>query len=346
MIAAALALCGTLLGASGAFASSSASPTWMTYITGLPTSPQVWVALSDGSSPSQLGNASSAQISPNGAEVAAVSLEKQSNAWTLTLYPTPAGTPTTLIPKRPQPMSLLASAWSPDSRLVLVTVGTSPAQLMVVDTTTQQSHTIATGAIYGASFAPGSSDAIVYARSRAGKSAVNIYTSNATGGDTRELTHDGHSELPLWAPSGIVYSHETARAKNPYPELQLWLMNPDGTGAHQITDINVGKQEEGLVAVDSSVYGPPHLLANLVGPTGVNITVPYTVDLSTAKPAVHQLTSGPGYIGDAISTHGDAILVTKGTASNLKTLSVETYPWGGGKPTTVVKQGGYASWNR
>ena len=216
---------------------------------------------------------------------------------------------------------------------------------MVVDTTTQQSHTIATGAIYGASFAPGSSDAIVYARSRAGKSAVNIYTSNATGGDTRELTHDGRSEYPLWCPSGIVYSHETARAKNPYPELQLWLMNADGTGAHQITDINVGKQEEGLVAVDCSAIRPP-TCSPTGGTDGLNITVPYTVDLSAAKPAVHQLTSGPGYIGDAISTHGRRVLVTKGTASNLKTLSVETYPWGGGKPTTVVKQGGYASWNR
>jgi hypothetical protein len=55
---------------------------------------------------------------------------------------------------------------------------------------------------------------------------------------------------------------------------------------------------------------------------------------------------GGGYIGDAISTNGNAILVTKGTASDLGALSIETYPWAGGKPTTIVSQGAYASWNR
>jgi hypothetical protein len=201
---------GLLAGVSGAFASAAASHL-MTYITGLPASPYVWVAATDGSSALELGPATSALISPSGGQVAAVNIEKQTNAWTLSVYSTAPGLPpSTIIPKRPQPMNLLA--WSPDSRLILVTVGTSPAQLMIVDTTTQQSHALATGVIYGASFAPGPSDSVVYARARLNKTAVNIYTATAAGTDTRQLTHDGRSEDPLWAPSGIVYSRATARS--------------------------------------------------------------------------------------------------------------------------------------
>jgi hypothetical protein len=333
--------------ASGAFASAAANPpALMTYITGLPTSPSVWVAdAADGSSPLPLGPASSAQISPSGGEVAAVNVEKPTNAWTLSLYPTVVGTPSsTLIPQRPQPMNLLA--WSPDSRLILVTVGTSPAQLMIVDTTTSQSRAIATGVIYGASFAPGPSDSVVYARALLNKTAVNIYTTTAAGTDTHQLTNDGHSEDPLWGPGGIVYSRATARAKNPNPELQLWEMNADGSGARPLTSVGVQRQLEGLIAVAFSRNGQ-HLLANLVGPTGSNAAEPYAVDLSGPKATWRDLTGqGSGYIGDAISANGKTILVTKGTAKDLKALSVVTFPWSGGKPTTIVKQGGYASWNR
>jgi hypothetical protein len=341
-----LTLSGRLPGAVGAPASSATPAPMMTYITGLPSSPYVWVAYTDGTQPSRLGQASSAQISPNGTEVAAVSVARQTNAWTLALYPIPTpaiqSPPTvTLIPKRPQPMTLLA--WSPDSRLILVTVGTTPAQLLLVDTTTQQSHAIATGVIAGASFAPNGSDEIVYARSAAGKSAVNLYTTTDTGTGTRQLTHDNRSELPLWGPSGIVYSRETARARNPYPELQLWLMNTDGSGARRLTNVLVSKAQEGLVAQGVSTDGS-HLLANLVSPTGANITVPYTVALSGNKTTTHALTTS-GFIGDAISGDGQTILVTKGTASDVRALSIETLPWSGGKATPIIKQGGYASWN-
>jgi Tol biopolymer transport system component len=342
-IAAGLTLCAGLPGAVGAPTSPANPNELITYITGLPSSPHVWVAATDGSSPAQLGQASSAQISPSGTAVAAVSVARQTNAWTLTLYTTPPSAPAavTVIPKRPQPMTLLA--WSPDSRLILVTVGTTPAQLLLVDTTTEQTHTIATGVIAGASFAPGGSDAIVYGLSHSGKSAVNLYTTSDAGTDTRQLTHDGRSELPLWAPTGIVYSRETARAKNPYPELQLWMMNTDGGATRQLTHVNVSSKAEGLVAQGVSHDGT-RLLANLVSPTGANITLPYTVALGGAKPMVHQLTA-PGFIGDAISGDGQTILVTKGTASDVHALSIETFPWSGGKPTLVVKQGGYASWN-
>jgi hypothetical protein len=343
-LAGALTLGAALAGAVVAFAAGPASAPLMTYITGLAQgSPQVWVSLTTGGAATPCGPANSALISPGGADIAAVSIEKQTNASTLSLYSTDScsGPPTTLIPKRPQFMQLLA--WSPDSKLLLVTVGTSPAQLTIVDTTNQQHHVLATGLIYGASFTPGNSDAIVYARSQPGKTAVNLYATNPAGTDTHQLTRDGRSEYPLWCPSGIIYSHQTPRSKNPYPELQLWVMHGDGTGVRQLTSVAVQSQDEGLTPVACSSNGL-HLLANYVGPPGSNATEAYAGDLGPHG-KWRPLNGQGGYIGDAISKNGKTLLVTKGTASDLGALSIETYPWAGGKPTTIVSQGAYASWN-
>jgi len=315
----------------------------MTYITGLTATPYVWVALSDGSSPVRLGPASSALISPDGAQVAAVSIDKglAGKPSTLTLYPTTGGLPTQ-VTKNAQFMQLLG--WSPDSKLILFTVG---AQLDVVDVSNPQMRMIATGSIYGASFAPGRSEQIVYARSAPNKTAVNLYIADATGSATREITHNGLSELPLWGANGIVYSHETPRPKNPYPALQLWMIKANGSNAHQLTGLAVPSNLLGLTPVPGgfSANGK-HLLANYVGPPGSNHTEAFTVDLSGRKPVIHDLTGqSDGTIGNAMSADGRTILVTKGTTDNLSALSIETVPWGGGKPTTVISQGAYASWN-
>jgi hypothetical protein len=316
----------------------------MTYITGLASTPYVWFSFVNGGAPVRLGPGASARISPDGTQVAAVSIDKGQTGTpsTLTLYRTGGGLPVE-IAKNAQFMQLLG--WSPDSKLILLTVG---AQLDVVDVGTQQMRMIATGSIYGASFATGKSDQIVYARSAPNKSAVNLYVTDATASTTREITHDGLSELPLWGPHGIVYSHEKPRGKNPYPALQLWMINANGTGARQLTNLAVPANLEGLTPVPGgfSANGK-HLLANYVGPPGSNHTEAFTVDLSGPKPVIHDLTGqGDGNIGEAISAKGDWILVTKGSTDNLSSLSIETFPWTGGKPTTVIKQGAYASWNR
>jgi hypothetical protein len=174
---------------------------------------------------------------------------------------------------------------------------------------------------------------------------VNIYTTSSTGTGTHQLTHDGRSEYPLWGPAGIVYSHETARKKNPYPELQLWSITPAGKDAHQLTNVAVNGSLLGLTPIAISANGK-RLLANFVGPEGSDHAEAYAVDLSGSKPvAPRDLTGqGNGYIGDAISASGGTILLTKDVAANVA-LSIETIPWGGGKPTSVVAQGAYASWD-
>jgi Tol biopolymer transport system component len=338
-ILAALAPCADALAA-------PAPPPLMTYIRGLVTNaPQVWVSGIDGSSPIALGPASSALLSPDGSQVAAISTQKAQSVKksTLSLYATSGGVSLTL-GTSVQFMQLLA--WSADSKLILVTVGANPAQLQVINVVTSQSHTIATGVIDGASFAPGSSDQVAYARAAPSTTLVNIFTTSATGTHTRQLTKDGRSEYPLWGPSGIVYSHEYVRAKDPYPELQLWFIKPGGAGARQLTRIPIGAQLEGLTPIAFSANGK-HLLANLVGQDPQDHTEAYTIDLTGSKVLWRDLTGdGNGNIGDAISADGKTILLTKGMTANLAPLSIETVPWSGGKPTKVVAQGAYASWNR
>jgi len=339
-ILAGLSLC------AGALAATPGSVPLMTYIKGLVTNaPQVWVSGIDGSSPMALGPASSALLSPDGGQVAAVSIAKTQavKKSTLSLYATSGGA-SSVVSSSVQFMQLLA--WSADSKLLLVTVGASPAQLDVITVATNQVHTIATGVIDGASFAPGRSDQVAYARAAPSTTRVDLYVTSAVGTNTRQLTTDGRSEYPLWGPSGIVYSHEYVRAKDPYPELQLWFIKPSGAGARQLTHIQIGAQLEGLTPIAFSANGK-HLLANFVGQDPQDHTEAYTVDLTGSKPLWRDLTGqGNGNIGDAISADGKTVLLTKGMTANLGPLSIETIPWSGGRPTTIVPQGAYASWNR
>lgn len=316
----------------------------MTYIKGLVTrSPYVWVSGVDGSAPVRLGLASSALLSPDGSNVAAVSIEKaqSAKASTLSLYATSGGASST-VQRSVQVMQLLA--WSADSKLILVAVGANPAQLRVINPATKQFRVIATGVIDGASFSQGGSDEVVYARATPNTDLVNIYVTSPSGTETRQLTRDNRSEYPLWGPNGIVYSRETMRPKNPYPELQLWFMKANGAGARQLTHIPIPASApvEGLTPIAFSANGR-HLLANLVGP---DHTEAYTVDLTGSKTVWRDLTGQQnGNIGDAISADGKTILLTKGMPDHLAPLSIETVPWSGGKPTTIVTQGAYASWN-
>jgi Tol biopolymer transport system component len=326
-------------------ASAATSPPLMTYITDLDKpAPQVWVSGIGGASPIDLGPASSALISPNGSEVAAIAIQKAQAAkdWTLSLYSTAGGAPATIV-QSVQFMQLLA--WSPDSDLILVEIGASPAQLRVVDAATGAARTIATGLIAGASFAPDGTDRVVYARAAVNSTRVNLYTTYSTGAGTRQLTHDGLSEFPLWGSTGIVYSHETVRPKIDYPALQLWFISPAGKDQRRLTDTPVAANVEGLTPIAFSADGK-HLLANFIGPQGSDHAEAYAVDLSGSKPATpRDLTGqGNGDIGDAISADGNTILLTDGIAGDA-TPSVETVPWAGGKPTPVIRQGAYASWD-
>jgi hypothetical protein len=335
--------------ACSAAATTSASPLpLLTYIVGYGTSKQqVVVANIDGGEPLTLGNASAAMLSPDGSQVAALDTAATS---TLRVYASAGGVARTLFSTHSF-MQILG--WSPDSKLLLVAVGTTRSQLLSLDVATAIHTTVATGVLKGASFEPGTSNAIVYSLGGSSDKGFNLFVTTPAGTPTRQLTRDGRSEFPVWGDRGIVYSRATPlphsgasqpKGGTPAP-LQLWFIRPGGTGMRQLTDVKMPKPNfTGLTPIGFSADGQ-HLLANLVGP---NWYEAYVLDLSHAKPALRDLTGqfNGGTIGDAISASGALILATKGSLSDQAALSIEEISWPGGKPTVIAKNGAYASWNQ
>src|SRR5665213_1049084 len=154
-------LTGACLWASSLSDASANGLPLLTYISGLGTNnpPSVWLADADGTSPVVLGQATSALLSPDGTQVAALNKVKATS--TLSLYPVGGGSPTVLTTAK-RFMQLLA--WSADAKLLLVLIGGGASgQLVVFDVATHTNTTVASGVFDNASFQPGGSDQVVYA---------------------------------------------------------------------------------------------------------------------------------------------------------------------------------------
>ena len=314
----------------------------MTYIAtpaGANASPEVWLADADGGDARELGRASTAVLSPDGAFVAAVrpAAGSATHGSSLVLY-TLTRKPTARV-LRTSTAQLTILAWSPDDRWIAVVDGDSLVAVPLSGTP----RTIATGTINGASFAPSQPDRLVFAKAQSllVSAAVDLYTVSLRGGSAAAITHDGLSEYPLWGPRGIVFSRELSHSS---PTYQLWSIGSNGSGAKQLTNVTLSAPFYGLEPVAISANGK-HLLANLVGD---NQTEAWTVDLS-AKPVAARDLGGTGLttIGNAISRDGSSILLTEDSgSSNTTSQSVAMVPWSGGSATTLAAHGAFASWNR
>jgi Tol biopolymer transport system component len=314
-------------------------PPMITYIVGTGSSrPAVWIANVDGTAPRELGAGSSAVLSPDGSQVAAIT--RSGTSWQLVLYSTGASAQPIRLKQSLQFMELPSLAWSQDGRYLLVKVGaSSPAQLWVFDVLSRKSMRIANGVFDGASFQPGGTDQIVYADATHTPGSLYV-TAPTSGAHPRLLTHNG--QWPVWGPSGIVYSRTITHKGT--SSLQLWTIKPGGDSPHALTDNTYATGQLGLAPIAVSSNG--HLLANLIGTTQ-NRAEAFVFDLTQPKQTPRDLT-GQGLgsdsaIADAISSDGKTILLTKGTTP--ATQSIETESWRGGKPTVVVAHGAYASWD-
>ena len=63
---------------------------------------------------------------------------------------------------------------------------------------------------------------------RALNAASDVYTVPVAGGPPTQLTFDGQSTNPVCGPTQIAYSNGPRR-RTDFPQLNLWLMNPDGS---------------------------------------------------------------------------------------------------------------------
>jgi hypothetical protein len=322
---------------------SAASGPYMTFIEhSRSITPSVAIANIDGSGVRTLGPGVLAQISPDGSEVAVVDDLPGNRGATLSLYPAGGGSARELYHSAG---FISLDGWSADSTMLLAF---APAglknlgPLLAITASSGASATIATGNIEGASFSQAGSNDIVYALSTSQllTAPVNLFTSSPSGGDTREITDDGHSIEPLWGPHDIVFARFKLRGQDAAPINQLWSINADGTDPKQLTHMSVGMLVSGLVPVAFSADGT-HLLAAY---GGQDTSASWTVDLSRTPAVVRDLNHVfDGNFPDGISRDGKTVLLNKGFEDSPP--SVETVPWGGGKPTVVAKHGANASWN-
>ena len=286
-----------------------------------------------------LGPGTAARLAPNGAAVAAgrsAGTGRQAG-YEVVLYSTTSHRVRTLLHATGSPPDPLA--WSPDSRYLAVV---EFDRLVVVDTRTGSSRTIATGQVTAASFAPHSGDRLVFDRSPLNSSAVNVFVADPDGRHELRLTDDGLSEFPLWGPRDIVFTRETIRGASG-PLYELWSIEPDGSGARQLTHVAATKLDDGLTAVAFSADGT-RLLANF---EGTDTLEAWVVDLSGPVALPRDLTAkGNGTIGVALSRDGNVVLAEDGYAGDTPAnWGIETIPWRGGRAKPLVGRGAFPSWD-
>jgi hypothetical protein len=334
---------------SGAAAATSSAPA-IAFVRETKTGPpQVWVEAANGSGARRLASGQEQPlISPNGAWVASsYAAIGAAKGPLLELLATSGSTKHgffTTTKFVPAPL-----AWSSDSRYLLVGLtstalkGQAGAGLAVIDTQTMTATTLASGVVSGASFAPNSSDRIVYATSAKYPfgSPVNLHEVNPDGSDPAQITTDGDSLNPVWGAKGIVFDRVHVRpGVSSAPAYQVWLMN--GSHLTQLTHMKVPQLLDGLVPLAVSASGN-RVIAEY---GGEDTSQGYTIQISPLK--VRQLTEGTAYIqGWGISRDGSHVLVSVGGFEQPANHgTIESLPFAGGPPVTKLGKGDEPSWNQ
>ena len=111
---------------------------------------------------------------------------------------------------------------------------------------------------YGATFSPDSAS-VVYSRTSQRNAlfpTLSLEVAPTAGGAPRRLVADPRAMYPLWGPTQIAYSrYQRPARRGDGPKVNLWLVNPDGSGRRQLTHDKVPFLLFGLTATDWSADG-------------------------------------------------------------------------------------------
>ena len=333
-----------VLAAAAAAAASglAAAPAHATlaYTKGLLTGkPVVWAANDDGSNAHKVATGgSSPKVSPDGTQVAYVAGDRTS-----TLFVKPAaGGPAVTVAKKVWYVD--AVQWSPDNTKLSVVTGPElgPYQLRVCDLIASGCRTAAKGFFYGVSFAPGG-EGLAFARafSNSFPAKANLYTADKDGSGVIKITDDGNASWPVWGPEKIAFDRGRKPPRNgDYDKLDIYTINPDGTGRKRLTTTNPPFLLAGLTPLAWSADGKR--LAAEYG--GQDTSEAWRVNAKTGKAA--DATGGfDGVIGWGLSRDGSTLLATTGYFDDPKG-NVVAVPWSGGAQTVLAKGATQPSWNR
>jgi Tol biopolymer transport system component len=297
--------------------------------------PSIWVAGDDGSGARRIAVGQTPALSPDGRLVAFL-------RWTgarLDLYVIPSGGGTARLLRRNAGWGG-DLVWSPDSSRLAAVEGELTNTLVVLEVATGKRTPLAHGIISGFSFSPdGRSIAFGRSAKRESSSPVDVYAASVTGRSLRRLTHDGRSLYPLWGPRSIALDKQ--RPARYGVNFQVWLMNPDGGGARQLTHVKVPLLITGLVPRAWSRDGS-RLLAEF---GGQDTSDAFTIDPRTGAARDLRPPFGDGLTGFGLSADGRYVLAQTGGIDSGTPHSVVRIPYGGGRARVLARRASRPSWN-
>lgn len=316
-----------------------------------PFHPAVFAANDDGSGAHKIANGSNPHVSPDGLSVAFLH-EGAKHAQELQVALAAGGPARTLLVGFREPFYL---AWSPDSTTIAALKGPElgKRKLVLIDVVSGAQRVVAQGFFSGFSFSPDGSE-LVYAKAGSEKypPRSDVYrvqflppgvVSVAAEKPVR-LTKDHRSLDPLWGPGNqIVFVKQIEGRKRKYgPKNELFLMNPQGKGVKRLTHTKVDPLLQGLFPTDWSANGK-RLLAEF---EGQDTSYAVTVNPKTGAQRPLLKAEESGFVGTALSADGKTVLGYEGGFDPGNKHSVATVPYGGGKPTVLVKNASEPSWSR
>lgn len=328
----------------------AASGATLSYIKN-PLNATVFVANDDGSGARKVGPGHNPHVAPDGLSVAYLH-EGPKFAQELKLAPATGGAGKTLLTNVREASSV---AWSPDSKTIAALRGPEigKRKLVLIDVATGLQSVVAQGFFSGFSFSPDGTE-IAYAlapkekyppRSDVFRFPVPIPgVVNVRAPEPVRLTSDHNSSQPLWGPQKIVFVKALEGKKRRYGgKNELFLMSPQGKGVKRLTHTKVDPLLQGLFPTDWSADGS-RLLTEF---EGQDVSYAVVVNPKTGAQRPVAGTGEQGFVGTNLSADGKLVLgFNGGFDPGLKNHKVQTVPYAGGKPKTLVTEAFEPSWSR
>jgi Tol biopolymer transport system component len=310
-----------------------------------PLNSTVYAANDNGSGVHKIGKGRQPDVSPDGANVAYFH-EGPGHAAELSVAPVDGSEKAKQL--LPAWRESFVFAWSPDSTMVAAITGPEigKKRLVAIEVSSGKQKTVAKGYFSGVSFSPDSTE---LAYSKAGSENYppksDIYAANLASGTSVPLTKDHVSLAPLWGPNDtIVFDRYLDAKKRKYgPKLDLFLMNGAGQGMKRLTHTKVDPLLSGLSPTAWSESGK-QLLAEF---GGQDTSYAVTVDPKTGKERALTPEREIGFVGAALSKDGSTVLGSIGEfEGNVAGRKIQTIPYAGGKPKTLVVNASEPDWSR
>jgi hypothetical protein len=299
---------------------------------------RIVIANADGSGRRILANGEWSAISPDGTRVAVTDWDEVNHAFVrprFSVFPSSGGAPTFTLAT-----DCLGVVWSPDSKKLACSEGDMPSRLVVIDAATGSITTIATGNYDLASFSPDSTRLVYVQRATAdtvGLTGALTVVDLAT--HSRRVLREAAAR-PVWGPKAIAFSTVVSRPH--YDVLNVALIQPDGSGFRQLTNIRPRTYFFALYPVAWSADGT-RLLGGIHGQDAWTEREAYAIDPASGRFRLiaHSL------MPTAISRDGRFVVGQTGDAEccGFKYSNVARVAWGGGKKHVLLAHAMAASFN-